>query len=291
MAALGRPLPPRRKAPSSSISPPFPKQPQGSSPVARRRLSRAYFGSARGYKAQVRYGFRKRPGFCQILLSIATSATQRAEAPRLSGRATAHCGPGGEFPGMRIVSVGGGPAGLYFAILMKQQDRRHEVAVFERNPAGVTEGWGVVFWDSLLDQLHASDPATGRALATAAFRWGGEQLVVGAGAPVGIPGHGYGIGRHRLLDLLVHRAASLGVEVEFEHDVRDPSELPDADLIVACDGVSSRLRERHAETFGTAVVPGRNMYIWLGTSKVFDVFTFPFVQTPAGWIWGHAYGY
>jgi 2-polyprenyl-6-methoxyphenol hydroxylase-like FAD-dependent oxidoreductase len=192
---------------------------------------------------------------------------------------------------MRVVCVGGGPAGLFFAILIKEHDRRHEVAVFERNPAGVTEGWGVVFWDSLLDQLHASDPVTGQLLATNAFRWGGEQLVVGAGAPVGIPGHGYGIGRQRLLDLLVARALSLGVEVEFEHEVRDRSELPDADLVVACDGVSSRLRERHADTFGTAVIPGRNMYIWLGTSKVFDVFTFPFVHTPAGWIWGHAYGY
>jgi 2-polyprenyl-6-methoxyphenol hydroxylase-like FAD-dependent oxidoreductase len=191
---------------------------------------------------------------------------------------------------MRIVCVGGGPAGLYFAILMKARDRRHELTVFERNPAGVTEGWGVVFWDSLLDQLRATDPPTARTLASSAFRWGGEQLVVGPAPPAGIPGHGYGIGRQRLLDLLLERALSLGVEVEFEHEVEDPAEL-DADLVVACDGVSSRLRQRHVDTFGTEVLTGRNMYVWLGTSKVFDVFTFPFVQTPAGWIWAHAYGY
>lgn len=191
---------------------------------------------------------------------------------------------------MRIVCVGGGPAGLYLAILMKERDRRHEVTVFERNQAGVTEGWGVVFWDSLLDQLQASDPPTARTLAASAFRWGGEQLVVGAEPPAGIPGHGYGIGRQRLLDLLLERALSRGVEVEFEHEVDDPAAL-DADLVVACDGVSSGLRQRHAETFYTEVLTGRNMYVWLGTSKVFDVFTFPFVHTSAGWIWAHAYGY
>jgi 2-polyprenyl-6-methoxyphenol hydroxylase-like FAD-dependent oxidoreductase len=192
---------------------------------------------------------------------------------------------------MRIVCVGGGPAGLYLAILMKERDRRHEVSIYERNPAGVTEGWGVVFWDSLLDQLQATDPPTAQALATSAFRWGGEQLVVGSAPPAAIRGHGYGIGRQRLLDLLLERALSLRVEVEFEHEVGDPAEVSDADLVVACDGVSSRLREGHADTFGTELVRGRNRYVWLGTSKVFEVFTFPFVETDAGWIWAHAYGY
>jgi 2-polyprenyl-6-methoxyphenol hydroxylase-like FAD-dependent oxidoreductase len=192
---------------------------------------------------------------------------------------------------MRIACVGGGPAGLYFAILMKQRDRGHEVTVLERNPAGVTYGWGVVFWDDLLDELRASDPPTAQVLSAKAFRWKGELLAVGGADPVHEEGHGYGIGRQALLDLLLERALALGVQVGFESDVEDLSDLPDADLIVACDGVNSRVRQLHGEHFEKDVSVGRNKYIWLGTSRVFDVFTFAFVPTAAGWIWCHAYGF
>jgi 2-polyprenyl-6-methoxyphenol hydroxylase-like FAD-dependent oxidoreductase len=192
---------------------------------------------------------------------------------------------------MRIVCVGGGPAGLYFAILMKQRDRGHEVTVLERNPAGVTYGWGVVFWDDLLDRLHASDPPTARAISASSFRWNGELLVVEGREPVAVEGRGYGIGRQRLLDLLLERALHLGVQVEFECDVEDPSQLRGADLVVGCDGVNSRVRQLDRDHFGTELDVGRNKYIWLGTSKVFDLFTFAFVPTPAGWIWCHAYGF
>jgi 2-polyprenyl-6-methoxyphenol hydroxylase-like FAD-dependent oxidoreductase len=191
---------------------------------------------------------------------------------------------------LRIACAGGGPAGLYFAILMKERDRNHDITVFERNPAGVTYGWGVVFWDNLLDQLYASHPPTAREISASAFRWKGQQLAVEGREPVHLEGSGYGIGRHRLLELLVDRARALGVDVRFEHDV-GAGAAPEGDLIVACDGVNSRLRQLHAGEFETRVHVGRNRYIWLGTTKVFDTFTFAFVPTAAGWIWCHAYGF
>jgi 2-polyprenyl-6-methoxyphenol hydroxylase-like FAD-dependent oxidoreductase len=192
---------------------------------------------------------------------------------------------------MRIACVGGGPAGLYLAILMKARDPDHELTVFERNPPGVTYGWGVVFWDDLVEQLEASDPATAREISANSFRWNGQLLAVQESEPVHVRGHGYGIGRQRLLDILVERARTLGVRVEFESEIESSDELPEADLIVACDGVHSRIRQRHLEHFQTDIVVGRNKYIWLGTARVFDAFTFAFVQTDAGWIWCHAYGF
>jgi 2-polyprenyl-6-methoxyphenol hydroxylase-like FAD-dependent oxidoreductase len=192
---------------------------------------------------------------------------------------------------MKIVCVGAGPAGLYFAILMKERDPDHDVTVLERNPAGVTYGWGVVFWDDLLDQLHAGDPETAHEINANAFRWSGQLLAVERREPVHVAGRGYGIGRRRLLEILTRRALALGVQVRFECEVEDPAQLADADLIVACDGAGSGLRHLHRGEFRTAIGVGRNKYIWLGTSKVFDAFTFAFVETDAGWIWCHAYGF
>jgi 2-polyprenyl-6-methoxyphenol hydroxylase-like FAD-dependent oxidoreductase len=192
---------------------------------------------------------------------------------------------------MRIACVGGGPAGLYLAILMKAHGRDHDVRVFERNPPGLTYGWGVVFWDDLLEQLEASDPLTASEIRTSSFRWNGQLLAVEDKVPVHVGGHGYGIGRQRLLDILVERARGLGVQVEFEREIESADKLRGGDLIVACDGVNSPLRQRHREQFRTDVAVGRNKYIWLGTSRVFDSFTFAFVNTDAGWIWCHAYGF
>lgn len=192
---------------------------------------------------------------------------------------------------MRIVCVGGGPAGLYFAILMKARDSAHDVEVLERNPRGVTYGWGVVFWDDLLEQLQADDPVTACDIRASSFRWNGQLLAVDSKPPAHVGGHGYGIGRQRLLDILVERAMGLGVRVEFDSEIENADRLRDADLIVASDGVNSRLRELRREQFQTEVVVGRNKYIWLGTSRVFDAFTFAFVHTDAGWIWCHAYGF
>jgi 2-polyprenyl-6-methoxyphenol hydroxylase-like FAD-dependent oxidoreductase len=192
---------------------------------------------------------------------------------------------------MRIACVGGGPAGLYLAILMKRRDPRHEVAVFERNPAGVTYGWGVVFWDDLLEGLAANDPPTAATIADEAFRWTGQRILVDGQPEAGLDGYGFSMRRQRLLDILTSRARELGVEVRFEAEVGDPARLDGHDLVVAADGVNSRLRRARPDSFGTRIDTGRNRYMWLGTTKVFDAFTFAFVRTEAGWIWCHAYGF
>ena len=192
---------------------------------------------------------------------------------------------------MRIVCVGGGPAGLYFAISTKLRNEQHDITVLERNPAGLTYGWGVVFWDDLLERLDGDDPVTARQIRAVAFRWK-DQLVHVDGKPTAtLSGYGYSMRRQRLLDILTERALELGVRVQFEHEVDDPARLAGPDLIVACDGVNSRLRRLHLEQFEPTVVVGRNKYLWLGSGKVFGAFTFAFVATHAGWIWFHAYGF
>ena len=192
---------------------------------------------------------------------------------------------------MKIACVGGGPAGLYFSILMKRQDPDHDITVHERNPAGSTYGWGVTYWGSLLDKLHDGDPESAIAVRENSVRWSDGVAHVGDRTTRHHGDEGFGIGRRQLLDLLAERARSLGVRVEYEDEIAVGAEPPDADLVVACDGVHSGVRERHADRFGTAVALGRNKYIWLGTTKVFDAFTFAFVETPHGWIWCYAYGF
>lgn len=190
---------------------------------------------------------------------------------------------------MKVACVGGGPAALYLSILLKRQDPAHDITVHERNPAGSTYGWGVTYWGGLLDKLRAGDPESAHAVVEHSVRWSDGIAHVGDRTTVHHGDEGFGIGRHRLLDILTRRARSLGVRVEFESEITAADMLSGADLVVAGDGVHSGLRERHAAHFGTEVAVGRNKYIWLGTSKVFDSFTFAFVETAHGWIW--CYGY
>ncbi|GAA3290940.1 FAD-dependent monooxygenase [Streptomyces cinereospinus] len=189
---------------------------------------------------------------------------------------------------MKVVCVGGGPAGLYLAILLKRQDPAHDVTVHERDAEGSTYGWGVTYWRGLLDRLHEHDPESARALDAHSVRWDEGVAHVRDLTTRHRGDQGHGIGRHRLLEILTDRARALGVHVAHEHEV-GPDRLPAADLVVAADGVGSVLRARHAGHFGTEVTTGRNRYIWLGTTKVFDAFTFAFVETGHGWIW--CYGY
>ena len=191
---------------------------------------------------------------------------------------------------MRAVCVGGGPAGLYFALAMKLHDPAHDITVFERNTAGSTYGWGVVFSRDLLEKLHHTDPSSARQIDQAAFRWVTQVIDVQGKQVIDTSSTGYSINRQSLLHILASRAQELGVRVEFNHEVMAHDQLPDADLIVACDGVSSRIR-LDGGTFGTGVSVGSNKYIWLGTDKVFKAFTFPFIDTGSGWIWAHAYGF
>lgn len=201
----------------------------------------------------------------------------------------------------RITCVGGGPAGLYFAIMTKLRESGDEVTVLERDAVGETHGWGVG-WNGLVDDVRGHDPATARALLAASFPWVDSQVVeVSAGrAGVGFPGTlqrsrmpsrpGYGIARDRLLDVLRDRALELGVRVENGVTVC-AGEPPDADVVVAADGAGSGLRQRHAEVLRPQVAAGRNVYTWLATPHVIDAMTWGFVSTPVGWIWCHAYAY
>ncbi|MFJ8109419.1 FAD-dependent monooxygenase [Streptomyces sp. NPDC096132] len=189
---------------------------------------------------------------------------------------------------MKVACVGGGPAGLYLSILLKRQDPSHDVTVFERNPEGSTYGWGVTYWQGLLDELRVRDPESARAIEEHSVVWN-QGVAHVRDLSTRQPGdEGHGIGRHKLLEILAARARALDVHLEFDHEItaEDP---PEADLVVAGDGVHSALRAHHADHFGAELTPGRNSYVWLGTSKVFDSFTFAFVETEHGWIW--CYGY
>lgn len=191
---------------------------------------------------------------------------------------------------MRIACLGGGPAGIYFAISMKLREPKHDIHVFERNRSGDTFGWGVVFSDQTLTNLHANDQQSARTITDNFAHWDDIEVTVGDRSVVS-GGHGFiGIGRKQLLQILQARAAELGVNMHFETEFCDDlSEFADFDLIVAADGVNSRIRTAHPERFGADVEVRRNRFCWLGTTKLFDAFAFIFEKTDAGWIWAHAY--
>ncbi len=191
---------------------------------------------------------------------------------------------------MKIACIGAGPAGLYFAISMKLRDPAHEVAVFERNPPGVTFGWGVVFSDQTVENLTANDPASAAIIAGEFAHWDDIDVHI-RGQCTRSSGHGFiGIGRKRLLEILQTRARELGVILHFESECGpDDARWSDYDLVIASDGSNSAVRDRFAAEFEVDVDVRHNKFVWLGTSKVFDAFTFAFEQTEHGWIWAHAY--
>ena len=191
---------------------------------------------------------------------------------------------------MRIACVGGGPAGLYFAISMKLRDASHQIEVFERNPPGVTFGWGVVFSDQTVDNLTANDPPSAKTIADEFAHWDDIDVHY-RGECITSSGHGFiGIGRKRLLEILQDRARELGVALHFDSEC-DPADARwrDYDLVIASDGINSRFRDSSPDAFGVDVDVRANRFVWLGTSKVFDAFTFAFEETGHGWIWAHAY--
>ena len=191
---------------------------------------------------------------------------------------------------MRIACVGGGPAGLVFAISMKLRDPRHEIVVFERNDPGDTFGWGVVFSDQTMENLRANDPKSADEIEAGFAHWDDIDVHI-HGETITSSGHGFvGIGRKRLLNILQDRARELGVELAFRTEIEaDEALLTQYDLVLACDGANSKWRTLYADHFGVDIDMRPNKYIWLGANKAFEAFTFAFEQTEHGWIWAHAY--
>ena len=192
---------------------------------------------------------------------------------------------------MRIVSIGGGPAGLYFALLMKKADPGHDVTVVERNRADDTFGFGVVFSDATLDTFIEADRPTGEAITRAFAHWDDIDIHY-QGQVLTSTGHGFsGMSRQALLDILQRRCAELGVALRFQTDVTDLTPYRDADLVLAADGVNSLVRSEYAEHFQPHVDWRPNRFVWLGTTFPFRAFTFIFKESPHGLWRVHAYRY
>jgi anthraniloyl-CoA monooxygenase len=189
----------------------------------------------------------------------------------------------------RIVCLGGGPAGLYSAILFRKALPRARVEVYERNRPDDTFGWGVVFSDRTMEGFRAADAPTHEAI-TAGFHHWDDIDVHYRGTTTTTGGHGFcGISRKRLLNILQQRAAELGVHQSFEHEVEDDAPYADADLVIAADGVNSKTRTRHADVFEPDIDVRQCRFIWLGTTQRFPAFTFAFEKTGHGWFQIHAY--
>ncbi len=187
--------------------------------------------------------------------------------------------------------MGGGPAGLYFAISMKLRDPAHDVTVMERNRAGDTFGWGVVLSDDALGNMERNDPKSTAAIRDNFAYWD-DIAVIHRGVRTVSGGHGFaGIGRMKMLLLLQERARELGVDLRFETPFAAAEEYRhDYDLVVGCDGINSVVRTEYADVFRPDIDMRLCKFIWLGTHQKFDdAFTFIFEQTDHGWMWIHAY--
>jgi anthraniloyl-CoA monooxygenase len=191
---------------------------------------------------------------------------------------------------MKIVCLGGGPAGLYFSILAKKANPSWDVTVIERNRPDDTFGWGVVFSDKTMHGFKDVDPETHSEI-TRAFRHWDDIDVFFKGRKLTSGGHGFcGIARIKLLQILQKRAAGLGAKLIFQTEITDPDAYTaDYDLVIASDGAGSVTRRKYESVFKPNIQPRHNRFIWLGSKKKLDAFTFDFAKTEWGWFNLHAY--
>jgi anthraniloyl-CoA monooxygenase len=192
---------------------------------------------------------------------------------------------------MKIAIVGGGPAGLYSAILLRKQRPEAEITVYERNRADDTFGFGVVFSDATLDNFEKYDPPSYRRI-TQEFAYWDDIAVHFRGTVHRVGGNGFcGCSRRRLLLILQERARELGVTLLFEADIDDEARFADADLVVLADGINSRFRDKYIEHFQPEVDVRSNKFAWMGSTRPLDAFTFIFQETEWGPFIAHAYQY
>ncbi len=190
---------------------------------------------------------------------------------------------------MDIAVIGGGPAGLFFSLLMKRRDPSHRITVLERNRPDDTFGWGVVFSDETLANIAAADPESYGEITQSFVHWDAIDIHY-RGEVVTSRGHGFsGLARRRLLAILQRRAAALGVELRFGAEVSGEGALPRADLVLAADGANSLLRERFAAAFVPKIDWRPNKFVWLGTTLHFEAFSFFFKEDAHGLWRVHAY--
>ena len=183
---------------------------------------------------------------------------------------------------MRVIILGAGPAGLYFAYLLKRSRLDVAIEVFEQNPPDATFGFGLVFSERALEFLKEEDPGTHAAIQPALEHWN-DSILVHKGSKVRIDGMGYsGIGRLRLLQILQARAKSVGIEPHYLRPIDALEDNGQADLIVGADGVNSLVRRGHEGAFRTNATLLTNRFAWFGTTKRFDALTHTFVETDLG---------
>ncbi len=190
---------------------------------------------------------------------------------------------------MNIACVGGGAGGLYFAISAKLRNPTHEIDVYERNRPDDTFGWGVVFSDQTLGRLKDNDPVSAERIFSSFHHWDDIDIHF-KGERIRTTGHGFaGLSRKRMLLLLQERARELGVRLHFQKEIDGIADVGARDLIVASDGANSKIRKERASRFEPDIDLRSNKFVWLGTHRIFDAFTFIFEETAHGFIQVHAY--
>ncbi|MCY3606202.1 MAG: FAD-dependent monooxygenase [Gammaproteobacteria bacterium] len=195
--------------------------------------------------------------------------------------------------GLKIVCLGGGPASLYFSLLMKKANPAHDITVIERGDRDSTWGFGVVFSDETLKGFMEADAPTYKRIVEQFSYWGGIDTKI-HGKTINSQGHGFcGMSRLKLLNIFHDRCDELGVKLDFGRDITDLDQLhmEDHDLVVAGDGLTSMIRDAHQDDFGTSIDWRQNKFCWLATTKPVDDFEFIFRKNHHGWWWAHVYRY